>query len=120
MPRAIAVTAATAAPAVSEQAAADMLSALGSPIRLRLFKALIRAGTGGTNVSELQRELAIPASTLAHHLATLVDAGLVAQARHGRELICTARYEEIRTLSGYLMVECCAGARRQAAAGARA
>jgi ArsR family transcriptional regulator len=98
--------------AIDELAAADMLGALGSPVRLRVFKALLRAGAQGMNVSDLQLELGIPASTLAHHLGTLVGAELVGQEKRGRELICTARYEEIRRLSAFLMAECCSGARR--------
>lgn len=88
-----------------------MLSALGSPVRLRVFKALVRAGDEGVNVTELQRGVGIPPSTLAHHLSTLVDAGLVGQERRGRELICTARYAEMRRLGEYLVAECCTGAR---------
>ncbi len=98
---------------IGELAAADMLGALGSPVRLRVYKALLRAGAQGMNVSELQIELAIPASTLVHHLGTLVEAGLVGQQKVGRELICTARYEEIRRLSGFLLAECCAGKPRR-------
>lgn len=97
--------------AIDESAAATMLSALGSPVRLRVFKALVRAGDEGTNVTALQRALGIPPSTLAHHLSMLVDAGLVGQERRGRELICTARYADMRRLSEYLVAECCAGAR---------
>lgn len=96
--------------AIDESAAATMLSALGSAVRLRVFKALVRAGDDGANVTELQREVGIPPSTLAHHLAMLVDAGLVGQERRGRELICTARYAEMRRLGEYLVAECCTGA----------
>lgn len=88
-----------------------MLAALGSEIRLSVYKELLRAGPDGVNVSDLQRALEVPASTLAHHLSTLTDAGLVRQERRGRELICTARYEEIRKVSAYLMAECCADGR---------
>lgn len=89
-----------------------MMAALGSEIRLSVYKELLRAGPDGVNVSDLQRALGVPASTLAHHLSTLTDAGLVGQERRGRELICTARYEEIRKVSAYLMAECCADARK--------
>jgi len=89
-----------------------MLAALGSEIRLSVYKELLRAGPDGVNVSDLQRALGVPASTLAHHLSTLTDAGLVGQERRGRELICTARYEEIRKVSAYLMAECCADTRK--------
>jgi len=101
---------------IGEAGAANMLGALGSPVRLRVYRALLRAGTQGMNVSELQLELGIPASTLVHHLGTLVEAGLVGQEKRGRELICTARYEEIRRLSAFLMAECCAGKARRASA----
>ena len=89
-----------------------MMAALGSEIRLSVYKELLRAGPDGVNVSDLQRALGVPASTLAHHLSTLTDAGLVGQERRGRELICTARYEEIRKVSAYLMAECCADTRK--------
>jgi DNA-binding transcriptional ArsR family regulator len=36
------------------------------------------------NVGEAQHHLGVPASTLAHHLATLARAGLVSQERQGR------------------------------------
>ncbi len=96
---------------LTEPSAAAMLSALGSPVRLRVFRALVRAGDDGLNVTELQREVGIPPSTLAHHLSTLVEAGLVAQQRRGRELICTAHYAQLRRLGDYLVAECCTGAR---------
>jgi DNA-binding transcriptional ArsR family regulator len=95
---------------LAEEDAARMLAALGSAVRLRMFKALLGAGHDGMNVSDLQRDLGIPASTLAHHLGTIADAGLIAQERRGRELICTARYDQIRKISAYLMAECCVGA----------
>jgi ArsR family transcriptional regulator len=105
-------------PSLDEAAAARMLAALGSVVRLRVYKVLLRAGPEGLNVSDLQRETAMPASTLAHHLATLVEAGLVEQERRGRERVCTARYDEIRKASAYLMAECCASARSRARAAA--
>jgi len=96
-------------PRLDEASAASMLAALGSPARLRVYRALIRAGDAGINLTDLQREVGIPASTLAHHLGTLVEAGLVARDRRGRELLCTARYDQVRRVSEFLMAECCAG-----------
>ncbi|WP_223262504.1 helix-turn-helix domain-containing protein [Variovorax beijingensis] len=84
-----------------------MLAALGSLPRLAVFRSLLRAGHEGLNVTALQSVTALPASTLKHHLAALVDSGLVAQQRTGREVNCTARFEEIRHLSGFLLRECC-------------
>ncbi|MCL4756982.1 MAG: ArsR family transcriptional regulator [Rhodocyclaceae bacterium] len=84
-----------------------MLAALGSTTRLFIFKTLIRAGDPGINVSTLRHRVGMPASTLGHHLSLLVEAGLVAQTRVGRELICTVRFETVRSLGTYLMSECC-------------
>ena len=85
-----------------------MLAALGSEVRLGLFRQLLRAGSEGVSVTGLQRISGIPPSTLGHHVAALVSAGLVTQARAGRELICRAEYTDIRLLSAFLLTECCA------------
>lgn len=87
-----------------------MLAALGSPVRLRVFRLLLRAGDEGVSVSGLQRALEIPASTLNHHLAALIDVDLIVQQRVGRELLCRAEYADIRGLSAFLLQECCADA----------
>lgn len=103
-----------------EQKAADALAALGSRTRLRVFKALVRAGPQGANVGTLQRHLDVPATTLAHHLATLNDAGLLSQQRLGREVICTADYKALNWVLEYVRAECCEGVERDAGANAAA
>ncbi len=92
-----------------EQKAADAMAALGNRTRLRIFKLLVRAGREGTNIGTLQRHLAIPATTLAHHIATLTQSGLLAQERRGREVICTANYKAVNDVLAYVKAECCAG-----------
>ena len=94
---------------LAEQNAADALAALGNRTRLRVFKLLVRAGREGTNVGTLQKHLGIPATTLAHHLATLTHAGLMEQERRGREVICTANYRAVSDVLAYVKAECCAG-----------
>lgn len=81
---------------LSAEAAAPMLAAPGSLPRLAVFSALLRAGHDGKNLTEVQTATVLPASTLEHHLMALVGAGLVAQQRNGREVMCTARFEQIR------------------------
>ena len=95
---------------LSDAKAAPMLAALGSEVRLGLFRQLLRAGKDGISVTGLQRISGIPPSTLGHHVTALVSAGLVSQARAGRELICRAEYTDIRQLSAFLLTECCADA----------
>ena len=99
-----------------EQKAADALAALGNRTRLRIFKLLVRAGPDGTNVGTIQRMLGVPATTLAHHLGTLSDAGLLTQERRGREVICTASYKAVGEALEYVKAECCAGLDDAAAA----
>lgn len=93
---------------MNEQAAAQRLSALGNETRIRLFRALIRAGRSGLTVGELQRRLQVPASTMSHHIGALVRAGLILQERHGREVVCRAGFDAVESLVGYLTEACCA------------
>jgi ArsR family transcriptional regulator, arsenate/arsenite/antimonite-responsive transcriptional repressor len=103
-----------------EDEAVAGLSALGSAPRLRLFRLLVRAGETRATATDLGRLLEMPASTLAHHLAALTRAGLVRQARRGREVICTAEYARVAALSAYLTEACCAGLTLETACGAAA
>ena len=92
-----------------EDRAANGLSALGNRTRLRLFRLLVRAGEAGMNVGEIQALVEVPASTLAHHLATLARSGLAIQERRGREVITRADYRTMHALMDYLTEECCTG-----------
>jgi len=94
---------------LDESTAARSLSALGHEARLRVFRLLVRAGEDGLNVGEIGKHLTLPASTLAHHLAALVQAGLVVQERQGREIINRADYAAMRGLVTYLTDQCCSG-----------
>jgi len=101
-----------------ESEAAASFDALGHEVRLRIFRLLVRAGDAGANVGHIGQALELPASTLAHHLHTLVSAGLVRQERRGREIINRADYAAVDALTAYLTAECCvdAGRRRSPAA----
>ena len=90
-----------------EQVAAQ-LESLGNPTRLRVYRALVRAGDAGLPVGRLQQKLGIAASTLSHHLHRLILTGLVTQERQATTLICRAHYPTMHGLIGYLADECCA------------
>ena len=90
--------------------AAKQLEALGNPTRLRLYRALVRAGGEGLPVGHLQEKLQIAASTLSHHLHRLILTGLVTQERHATTLICRANYPAMDGLVGFLVDECCVDA----------
>ena len=87
--------------------AAAHLEALGNTTRLRIYRTLVRAGEEGMAVGKLQDRLDIAASTLSHHLKTLVGVGLVTQTREGTTLICHTNYGLMRGLIEYMLEECC-------------
>ncbi len=88
--------------------AAARLEALGNPTRLKVYRTLVRAGEGGMTVGKLQGRLDIAASTLSHHLKTLLVVGLISQEREATTLICRANYKVMNELVGFLVNECCA------------
>lgn len=90
--------------------AAARLEALGNPTRLRIFRALVRAGDDGLSVGRLQAKLDIAGSTLSHHLKTLLIVDLIDQERQSTTLICRANYTVMRGLLDFLAAECCADA----------
>ena len=87
--------------------AADQLAELGHVTRLGIFRELVKAGYSGLPVSDLQRALDVPGSTLSHHISRLTRVGLVRQVREGRVLRCFAQYPELQGLIGFLQKECC-------------
>ena len=89
--------------------AARCLDKLGNPVRLEVFRLLVRAGRDGMAVGEIQEHLEIPASTLSHHISHLVNAGLVRQERESRILRCTPNFGLMEDLIGFLTEQCCAG-----------
>ncbi len=86
---------------------AARLAALGNPTRLKLYRHLVQTGQAGNTVGALREALAIPASTLAHHLGTLVSVDLVHQTRQGREILSAANYPVMHELVDYLTHNCC-------------
>lgn len=88
---------------------AACLEALGQPVRLAVYRALVRAGPQGRSVGEVQEAIGIPRSTLSFHLRRLIEVGLVVQERQGTTLLCHADYAAMDETLGFLMRECCAG-----------
>ena len=87
--------------------AAKVMKEMGHPTRLAIFKRVARAGYQGLPVGQLQSHLDIPGSTLSHHIASLVSAGVLEQRRESRTLYCTARFERLQALIDFLQEECC-------------
>ena len=89
------------------ESAAKQLEALGNLTRLAIYRNLVKAGPEGITVGEIRDKLDIPASTLSHHIAKLVNTGLLVQERDSRTLICSVDYENMDTLMSFLVTNCC-------------
>lgn len=88
--------------------AAKQLEALGNPTRLAIYRILIQHGQTGSPVGAIREKLDIPASTLSHHIAKLVHAGLVTQERDSRSLFCKADFPNMNALMAFMAHNCCA------------
>lgn len=87
--------------------AAARLEALGSPVRLAIYRYLVRAGEGGKPVGAIQDQMGMAASTLSHHLKHLESVDLIARRKEGTTHFCLACYTTMDDLISYLTEECC-------------
>lgn len=87
--------------------AAGRLEALGSPVRLSIYRLLVRAGAEGRPVGQIQSSLEIPPSTLSHHLKHLESVGLIVRRKQGTTHFCCANYAAMDALIAFLSEECC-------------
>lgn len=83
------------------------LSALGHPVRLRILRFVVQAGSEGSAAGNIQAHVDLPASTLSHHLKRLVDAALLRTRSEGTYHYYTADYAALRALTDYLWEDCC-------------
>ncbi|MFA8387142.1 MAG: ArsR/SmtB family transcription factor [Pelagibaca sp.] len=88
---------------------ARALAALGHDARLSIFRLLVKAGDDGLRVGDIGEHVGLAPSTLAHHLSTLVDAGLVVQEKQGREVFNRVDYPAMHKVLDFLTSECCSG-----------
>lgn len=94
---------------MEQKHAAQILQALGHEARLELFRLLVQAGEDGMNIGQIGKHLAIPASTLAHHITSLVKANVIIQHQNGRETINIANFKLVEHMADYLFNDCCKG-----------
>jgi len=87
--------------------AVQALKELGHVHRLKIFKRLVKSGYDGLPVGEIREEVGIPHSSMTHHIASLVRAGLIIQKREGRILRCIPQYQRLWDLIDFLQEECC-------------
>ena len=94
---------------MEEQDTVRSLLALGHPMRLRAFRALVVVGHSGMTPGTMSEALGLAPSALSFHLKELMNAGLVTQQRDGRNLVYRAAFDRMNDLLSYLTENCCQG-----------
>lgn len=89
--------------------AIEALGAMAHATRLEIFRHLIRRGPEGMTAGSLAEKLAVPPSTLSHHLSLLERAGLLRSWRVQRQIFYASDYAGTRALLAFLTEDCCAG-----------
>lgn len=90
-------------------AALVALGALAQETRLRVFRLLVRAGSGGLPAGRVAEILDVLPATLSFHLKELTRAGLVEARREGRSIRYALRVEGMREFLTFLSEDCCQG-----------
>lgn len=72
---------------MEEKQAVMSMSALAQQTRLTTLSILSKAGSQGVNAGELAIRVGAPKNTMSAHLAILTRAGLIGQARSGRNVV---------------------------------
>ncbi|HKV54393.1 MAG TPA: metalloregulator ArsR/SmtB family transcription factor [Candidatus Binataceae bacterium] len=89
----------------------EQLNALGQHGRLEIFRLLVHSGPQGRCVDEIRHSVAMPGSTMSHHLDTLTRSGLLTSRRAGRFIYYAVDWEAASGLIRFLTDDCCADMR---------
>ncbi len=73
-----------------------LLKALAHPVRLKIVEGLLK---DECNVSQIQKKLVLPQSTISQHLRILKDAGII-KGRRERTKVC---YKVVSTIARRIM-----------------
>jgi DNA-binding transcriptional ArsR family regulator len=94
---------------MDNDSAVAALGALAQGTRLDVFRLLVRHEPNGMAAGEIARQLDVPQNTMSAHLGILARAGIVRSERHSRSIIYRADLDGLRTLTLFLVKDCCAG-----------
>ncbi|MBR9826018.1 MAG: metalloregulator ArsR/SmtB family transcription factor [Alphaproteobacteria bacterium] len=92
-----------------DDVAVRRLAALAQGTRVKIFKALMRAGPDGLAAGVLAERLEVAPNTLSAHLSVLSEADLVSARREGRMRIYAVELEAVSQLLSFLVDDCCQG-----------
>jgi ArsR family transcriptional regulator len=74
------------------QRGSDLLKAIAHPVRMEI---IVRLKADGCNVSEIQKNLGLPQSTVSQHLKVLRNAGVLSSRREGTKVCYTIEKKEV-------------------------
>ena len=94
---------------MDSSAAILALGALAQGTRLDGFRLLVQAEPDGLAAGEIAQRLDVPQNTMSAHLSVLTRAGLVRAERRGRLVIYRADLDGLRSLTLFLVKDCCGG-----------
>jgi ArsR family transcriptional regulator, arsenate/arsenite/antimonite-responsive transcriptional repressor / arsenate reductase (thioredoxin) len=80
-------------------------SMLGHPVRMSVFRLLMRFVPQGVRPTEIAAALGLKQNTLSHYLADLTASGLVCVRRQGRSLFYSVNLEMTERLVSYLALD---------------
>ena len=70
----------------------EILKAIAHPARMEI---IVRLKEDGCNVSEIQRNLGLPQSTISQHLRVLKNAGVLSSRREGTKVCYNVEMKEV-------------------------
>ena len=77
---------------LSYEKGSELLKAIAHPARMEM---LVRLKVDGCNVSEIQKNLGLPQSTISQHLRILKNAGVLSSRRDGTRVCYTVEKKEV-------------------------
>lgn len=94
---------------MNKNIAITIFESLSSPVRLEVYRLLIKMGNEGLVAGEIASTLDVPSTNLSFHLKALTHAGLINVEQEGRFQRYRANLPLMLELIAYLTDECCGG-----------
>lgn len=89
--------------------AVRIFESLSSPIRLEVYRTVVRRGPAGMVAGEISAALDIPPANLSFHLKAMTQAGLLTVQQEGRFQRYRADLGAMQGILAYITDECCGG-----------
>lgn len=95
--------------AIKAASAVRIFESLSSPIRLQVYRTVVRRGPEGMVAGEIAETLDLPPANLSFHLKAMTQAGILTVMQEGRFQRYRADLGSMLDLAAYITEECCGG-----------